>query len=238
MAFSSLLVVALLAAGCAERPLAATPLPDLVSTEPAQPIRISVAEPIVVAGERMAWNVSWRGLEVGRVQHAVGNERRRAVTVTSEFVTRGMAARIAPMRHELTTLLDGNSGLPLGGIDILSADGVSKRAEYTNERFRSDEVHTFHSALATLRAWVKPRANPGYVMVLHQRTLYRVDVATPTVEAERLRVDARAVESEKRGNFVALTLWFSLDAAHVPVALEVDDDRGRVAAELIEREIL
>ncbi len=238
MARLSLHVVLLLAAGCAERPLAAHSLPELVSTAPARPTPISVAEPLLVAGERMAWNVSWRGLDVGRVQLAVGNERRRAVTVTSEFTTQGLAARMAPVRHELTTLIDGGTGLPLDGIDVLFTDGVSKRAEYTNERFRSDEVHTFHTALATLRAWAQPRAQPGYLMVLHQRDLYRVDVATPTVEQQRLRVDGRAAKLENDGKPMSFTLWLSLDAARIPLALEIDDGRGRVAAELIDRETL
>jgi hypothetical protein len=238
MARLSLLLLLFLAASCAEQSLAAQPLPELMSPEPGRLSPISVADPVLVNGERLAWDVSWRGLQVGRVQLAVGNERRRAVTVTSEFTTAGMAARMAPMRHQLTTLVDGNTGLPLDGIDILVTDGVSKRAEYTNERFRSDEVHTFHSALAVLRAWAKPNAKAGYVMVLHQRDLYRVDVASPTVEDQRLRVDGSAAESENSGKPIAITLWFSLDAARVPLALEVEDGRGRVAAELIERETL
>jgi len=191
------------------------PLPALVADAPSRAESITVA-PLWIAGEQLTWDVSWRGLSVGRAHLTTGQVRpaapsQVAVSVRSRLTTHGIAAKVSNIHHELATIA----------------------ARELRER---DHVHSIHSALATVRAWVA-RGRSGYLVMRYQRAVYRLDVARPVRVASQLRVDCRLtrVRANADARPLAIALLLSDDAAFVPMSVEVTGHRGRVTATLIER---
>lgn len=201
-------------AACAERPLPVQPLPTLVSEAPRRVEAIASA-PLWLGGEQLSWDVSWRGVSVGRAHLATGDAHRDAPsramrTVRSRFRTHGLAARMSTLRHDLAT----REGDPV---------------------LRRDRVHTLHSAIATLRAWATPERPAAYLIVRFDDVSYRLDVARPMRDSSHLRVDCRLTPRGERAGAFALSMWLTDDALRVPARVEIEDRRGRVTAQLIER---
>jgi len=152
-------------------------------------------------GETMAFEVQLGGVLVGEAQLAVGElgevDGRRALVVKSRAATAGAAALVAKMVDEATTVIDVDTGRPIGVETFAdmrgkqttaSAKFTGSIAEVTYKRsdrpnpitfkidFKVDALHDAHSAMAQLRGW---KATPGTVRTVHVvggRRLWRVDV--------------------------------------------------------------
>jgi len=224
--------VALCSAGCREKPLRVAPLPPLAPPVTAPDEPLPIRESLVIPGERLTWVVRWRGMPIGRAEHAVAvgpvSPRARRIAVRSRFRTAGVARRLSPLVYDLTA-----------EVALPGADGHTSR----------DLVHNIHEALAALRGWARAGAPPAVLIVKHQGLRFRVDVASPTLEdldetdgKRALRVDCRAIRSDRSADPswtpTYITLWLSTDAARVPLRIDVEDDGFRAHAQLIEREIV
>jgi len=203
--------------GCAEQPLPAQPLPPLVRDAPRERAPISVDEPLVIPGERLAWDVAWRGLSVGTLQLATNAQADGApgappaVAMRSELRLHGFAARVAPVHHDLTTTV--------------------ARAAVRGERARD-----VHGAVAILRAWSRSPVPPGYLMVRFRGARYRVDVNSPRAESGSIRVDGRVVRvGERQEVALSFTMWLSAEPSRIPQRLEAEHDGDHIVAELIDR---
>jgi len=204
-------------AGCAEKPLPAQPLPPLVRDAPRERAPIAVDEPLLIPGERLAWDVAWRGLSVGTLQLAT-NARADgapgappAVVMRSELRLHGLAARVASVHHDLTTTVE--------------------RAAVRGERARD-----VHDAVAILRAWSRSPAAPAYLMVQFRGARYRVDVNSPRDESGSIRVEGRVVRvGDRQEVALSFTLWMSAEPARVPQRIEAEHDGDHIVAELIDR---
>jgi hypothetical protein len=230
LAIGATIAVALAATGCGDKPPPTAPLPPLVTHQAAQSGSFPPSDLLVIAGERLTWQVRWRGVTVGRAEHAVSpsgaTSANAAVAVRSRFRTAGLARKMNPLSHDLLAA-------------VTPHPAPSPR----------DLVHNLHAALAALRGWARPDAAPGEFLVEHEGRRYRVEVASPRLEELRhagalraaIRVDLRATRTGSDSNPgyspTYITLWLSTDAEHVPLRIDAEDDGFRAHAVLIEREV-
>jgi hypothetical protein len=249
-------VLLLLACACAERPLPRAPLPELAAAEPRAAHAFDRTFDLR-PGERLTWQLRWRGLVAGQLvvatraaQPPAGQPRQ--LSVTSHLRTDGVAARLIAIDHRLTTAIDAAAGRPIESRErYRDGDGV----RVTTVRFgargvridglaplrvAAGPVHSLHSALAALRGWVRPNAPPGSFYVVHGRTLYRVAVSAPVRERaygdrpEQLRVVCEAREVGEPGDTISITLSFAASPRHLPVRIELASDGQRATAELVD----
>jgi hypothetical protein len=189
----------------------------------------------------MTWNVMAKGFTIGRAELFV-DERE----VRSRFATSKLVSTFARVRHELVTVLDRGSAR--SATEVVEVDGETShnQVQFAGSRYSTAERvgtvpdgnlgHTLHSALGTIRAWAHPDAHAGFLYVVHDGDVYRIDVARPFVEELRgtkaLRVDCRL-----RGDVqVSVTIWFRASDDRTPLRLEVGGDDVSLTAELLETE--
>jgi hypothetical protein len=233
----ALLLLSLLAA--CEPGLPRKPLPELMRQAPLT--AVSVPMLMLVPGEQWVWNVHAKGFTIGRAELTVEDGR-----VTSRFETGKFVSAFARVRHELTTIVDQTGARSAS--EILDVDGESSRntVELQGSRYRAgDKVgtipdgnlgHTLHSALGVIRAWATPDARAGFLYVVHDGEVFRIDLARPLVEDMRgtrtLRIDARI-----RGEIqVSVTIWLRASDDRTPIRLEIGADDVHLTAELLETE--
>lgn len=217
------------------------PLPELVMpTPPAAPI--AARELLLVPGERMIWDVHWKGLTVGRIELAV-----EADAVHSRFRTGAIVGTVTAIEHELATQLDRVGARPASQRELLAIDGASRTidAVFDGAGYRIEgqapqtvkrgQVHTLHSALGALRAWARPGARPGFLTVLLAGQPVRLEVGEPVAEQladrEALRIDGRATGGELAAG---VTLWLRAGDDRTPLRIELASEDARVTAELLE----
>lgn len=222
------------------------PLPELVTPgAPAAPI--AVRELLLVPGERMIWDVHWKGLTVGKIELDVDGD-----AVHSRFRTGAVVSTVASIDHELATDLDRPGARAASQHEVLAVDGETRTidavfdgagyriAGQPQQAVRRGGAHTLHSALGALRAWARPGAAPGFLTVLIAGEPVRLEVAEPVPEAlgERaaLRIDGRAIGGRALGGAAAITvkLWLRASEDRTPLRIEIAADETRVSAELLE----
>ncbi|CAN5738623.1 hypothetical protein BH11MYX3_BH11MYX3_32450 [soil metagenome] len=233
-----LLVVLTVISACGARSRFRPPvLPELVMTvRPSAPIVAS--ELRLIPGERMIWDVQAKGFSVARAELVVGDS-----DVTSRVETGVLASTVTSLRHELVTTLDrervrthrAHETLVLEGkTTIIDAVFDDKSYLISGEALTSvPGVHTIHSALGLLRAWVAPDARAGVLPILVAGQLYRLEVAQPTLTelsgTSTYRIDCHI------GSLGAVTLWLATTEDHAPTRIEITTADGKLTAELIER---
>lgn len=190
-----------------------------------------------VAGEAMEYQVSLRGVTVGRVQVAVGQPGwvagHRAIIVRSRGASAGFLSLVSNLRWELTTTLDLATGLPLHEIEEswLQAAGEPEH-DRTDHDWHGAE-YNLHAAAGALRAWHSQLgARIAFEVQIDQGDLEVElwDAAreyVPAVHQPAVRYDGIAREKYH------FSLWISDDAARVPLLLRTDTKWGAVAVELV-----
>ncbi len=233
----SLLLLFLLAA--CEPALPKKALPDLVRQQPLS--AISVRSLGFVPGEQMTWNVTAKGFTIGRAELAVGEHE-----IHSRFETGRLASAFARVRHELTTVVDQTGAR--AATEILEVDGETSRnsVEFRGARFLAGPKvgtipdgnvgHTLHSALGVIRAWAAPDAKAGFLYIVHDGAIYRLDLAQPFVEDLRGRPTLKIAARIKGEVSASITIWLSASDDHVPLRLEIGAEDVHLTAELLETE--
>lgn len=212
-------------------------LPELVAVvRPTAPL--TAPELLLVPGERMIWDVQAKGFSIARAELTVGDQQ-----VTSRVETGVLASTVTSLRHELSTMVDlehvrtstAHETLVIEGKTTV-IDAVFDDKGYMIEgrqHVARPGVHTIHSALGLLRAWVAPDAHAGVLPILVAGQLYWLEVATPTLTelsgTSMYRVDGRLP------GLGSVSLWFSVTDEHVPSRIEVTTSDGKLTAELVER---
>jgi hypothetical protein len=236
--------VALLAACGRPLPFPQKPLPELVSaTMPAMPLVIPTLQ--LVPGEALIWSVHWKGITVGRAELAVSEH-----DVRSRFTTDTLVSTVVSIQYELATVLDRTAERAASATEKLVMNGETKETAETFDGAsyaidgRSFAVpggnpgQTLHSALGALRAWAQPKAQPGFLFIVHAGQLYRVDVTRPVAEelagTRTLRVECRVHPASDKLEPFAVTLWFTADPQRTPIRIEITNTEAKVTAELID----
>jgi len=212
------------------------PLPELVAT--VRPIAPLVASDLrMIGGERLIWDVQAKGFSIARAELTVGDDE-----VTSRVETNALASTVTSIRHELATTLDREHIRTRTMRETLVLDGKTTITDalFDSKGYLVDGkvivapgVQTIHSALGMLRDWVAPDAHAGLLSILVGGSVYRLEVAQPTLtelkSESAYKVDCRLV------GLGSVTLWFSTTDEHVPVRIEISTADGKLTAELIER---
>lgn len=239
-----LVAVTLLAACGRSLAFPVKPLPELVSAVmPAAAIPITALA--LPPGESLIWSVHWKGLTVGRVELAVSEGN-----VRSRFTTDALVGTVVTIQDELETVLDRRAARPISASEKLVINGETKQVAATFDGAsyaidgRSFAVpggnlgQTLHTALGALRAWAAPDARPGFLFIVHQGQLYRVDVMRPVAEelqgTKALRVDCRVHPGDDKLEPFAVTAWLSADPARTPIRIEVTNAEAHITAQLID----
>ena len=213
--------IVLVLASCGEPKLVMMPLPPLAEPQPRTPLaELAVAEVGFAPGEHFIWDVQARGFSIGRVELVAGEHE-----IDSHFHTGALASAVASVGHDLVTLIDRASGRPQSSTERVDIAG--KLRQFTT-RFAGTTAHSFHTALGAIRGWAHPGARAGFLRVVHADQMFRIELAPPIEQHALLRIDGHVVGPDVD---LALTIW--LDAAHVPIRIEVRDGNSRITAELI-----
>jgi hypothetical protein len=238
----SLLGLAACGRGPGVSPSLIRPLPELVMpSSPAAPI--TVRELLLVPQEKMIWEVHWKGLTVGRVELAV-----EADLVHSRFHTGAIVSTVTSIQHELATVLDRPGARAASQREALTIDGAARTidAAFDGAGYRIEgqpppaapppgPVHTLHSALGALRAWARPGARPGFLIVLLAGEPIRLEVGEPVAEQLQdraaLRIDARTLVGASPAT---VTIWLRAGEDRTPLRIELASDDARVTAELLD----
>lgn len=214
-------------------------LPELVRVSPLTSIRVPMA--MMVPGEAMTWNVSAKGFSIGRAELMVDEHE-----VRSRFETGKLVSAFARVRHELSTVIDRGSAR--SATEVIELDGETSRnsVQFLGSRYSTEAKvgtvpdgnvgHTLHSALGVIRAWAHPDARAGFLYIIHDGDVYRIDIAQPFVEdlhgIKTLRIDCRL-----RGEIDAsVSIWLRASDDRTPLRLEIGAEGAQVTAELLETE--
>ena len=231
-----LLLGACNAASSSFRPIA---LPELVAAHPADRA-ITARELLLIPAEHLIWEVHLHGMTVGRVELEVNDTE-----VHSRFQTDTLASAVMSVHHELATVLDREHARPRSSSETFSVggetnhyDAVFDGASYTLDG-RAFSVpagnigQTLHTTLGLLRSWAAPDAMPGYVLVVEDGVLYRLDVARPTVEeiqgTNALRIDGRIAAKQP----ITFVMWVAATPDRKPLRFEIINDDLHVVADLV-----
>jgi hypothetical protein len=217
------------------------PLPELVMPEsPAAPI--AVRELLLVPQEKLIWDVHWKGLTIGRVELAVEGD-----LVHSRFRTGVVVSTVTSIDHELATVLDRAGARAASQHEALAIDGTARTidAVFDGAGYRIEgqpprttqrgSAHTLHSALGALRAWARPGAKPGFLIVLLAGEPVRLEVAEPVPEQLQdraaLRIDGRAIGGATPAAF---KIWLRAGEDRTPLRIEIAIEDSHVTAELLD----
>jgi hypothetical protein len=228
-----------LAVGCEAR-LPPAVLPPLV--KPQAPTAIRVPEMMIVPGETFAWNVNAKGFTIGKAEWFVGEHE-----IQTRFATNRLASTFAKVRHELATVV-GSEGAR-SATDLVELDGTTTRVQtiFSRDKFTLAGVessggvipggnfgHTLHTALATIRAWARPDARPGFLYVLHAGDMFRLDFRQPFVEEfhgiKTMRIECRAQLADGPVN---VTIWLKASDDRTPIRFEISSGPVSLTAELL-----
>jgi hypothetical protein len=214
-------IVTLLLAACSEPKLVMKPLPPLMEPQARVASKEIVVNDIGLdPGEHWIWDVQVKGFSIGRIELDVGSEE-----ILSRFRTSALASAFANIEHDLQTIVDRTSTRPQVSSERLEERGKLRQF---NTQFAGTTAHSFHTALGAIRAWARPDAAPGFLLVVHADQVFRLELERPIAQAEQLRVDGHVIGPEVD---LSLSIWF--DAEHAPARIEVRDGDDRVTAELI-----
>ena len=198
------------------------PLPPLVAAKaPEKPI--APHELLLVPGEHMIYEVHLHGITVGRVELTVGDTE-----VTSHFQTDSLAAALATVHHDLSTVIDRGNARAVIGSEQLVIGSETKHFDLDGKNGQ-----TLHTAIGLMRAWVATDAAPGFVTVQELGHVYRVAFKRPLVEevdgTKLFRVDA-AINTKTP---TTIQIWFATTPDHKPMKFEIANEDFHVVANLI-----
>jgi hypothetical protein len=144
-------------------------------------------------------------------------------------------------------VLDRTGARPVSQHEALTIDGSARTIDATfdgagyriegqlAQTVKKGQVHTLHSALGALRAWVRPGARPGFLVVLFAGEPLRLEVGEPVAEQLQdratLRVDGRALGGASPAT---VAIWFRAGEDHTPLRIELASDDERLTAELLD----
>ncbi len=226
-----------------EPSLAKRPLPELVRQAPLSAIQVPML--MLMPGEQWTWTIHAKGFTIARADLAV-EEHDGQTTVHSRLETGKLVSSFARVRHELATIVDRAGAR--AATELLEVDGETSQTsvEFRGSRYLAGDKagtipdgnvgHTLHSALGVIRAWAAPDARAGFLYVVHDGGVYRLDVARPFVEdmhgKPTLRIDCR-IRGEVQ---VSVTIWISASEDRTPLRFEIGADDVHLTAELLETE--
>ncbi|MEO9182952.1 MAG: hypothetical protein ABI467_05660 [Kofleriaceae bacterium] len=197
-------------------------LPPLVAATPVDH-PIAPHELLLVPGEHLIYEVHVHGITVGRLEMSIGETE-----VESHFQTDNIAAALATVHHDLTTVLDrGNARATIGSEQLVVGDDA--------KHFDLDGKNgqTVHTALGLLRAWVATDATPGFLTVQELGHTYRMTVKRPLVEdldgAKTFHVET----SVNTKTPTTIQIWFATSPDRKPLQFEIVNDDLHVMANLI-----
>jgi hypothetical protein len=221
-ALPSSLFFSLFVIGCSGPSFTPAALPQLAAVDATKPQLLHVPKLLLEPGEHFAFNVRLHGIEIGRAELDV-----TATQAASKFKTNDVAGAFATVQDEATTTLDRVGARAAASTEVLIVDGDTKTFDHGNG---GQSVHT---ALGVIRAWAKPGAAPGFLMIDAAGKSWRLDLSRPTVEdlqgTHALRVDGR-VRSEKP---IAFVMWLAASDDRTPLRIELSNDDVRVVADLV-----
>src|SRR5947208_10435989 len=114
----------------------------------------------VVPGESMEFEVSLRGIKVGRVQTAIGwpgtLDGHRAVIIRSRGKTEGLLALIGDITWELTSTIDLDSGQAVTSIEEAWVEFAGEK--HHERQPARDGERDIHATVGAVRGW---HSNPG-----------------------------------------------------------------------------
>jgi hypothetical protein len=217
------------------------PLPELVMPQPPA-TAIAVRALLLVPQEQMIWDVHWKGLTIGRIELTVDEG-----SVHSRFRTGAVVGTVTSIQHELDTVIDRTGARAAAQHEQLTVDGDARTidAVFDGAGYRIEgqppqavkhgRVHTVHSALGALRAWARPGAKPGFLIVLFAGEPLRLEVGEPVPEQLQdraaLRIDGRVVGGASPA---AVTIWLRAGEDRTPLRIELASEDSRVTAELLD----
>lgn len=195
-----------------------------------------------VPGEGMEFEVSLRGITVGRVLVAVGQpgmvQGRRAIIIRTKGSSTGLVAMAADVTYELSTTLDLDRGIPIESSEEGTVVVAGKRHHHKKQRtWVDDDRHDFHSAVGVVRAWPVELGEDLSLEIKQDGML--LDATFHPVRREAIsnhvmpamRYDGTA----KHGRF-KFSLWISDDLARVPLRLIAESKLGTIRVELVNYE--
>jgi hypothetical protein len=245
-------------------PAAARPMATATATEePAvevTPVRLAPAQPFLVAGENMSFELSYGGILTGRAVLAVGQpgqvDGRTVLLVRSMFETAGAAKMVTAIRDIIDTRLDWHTGAPLehrgeaaGGpkraLAVTRFDGQNTIIDYelAGKKMRTlnvtlppgETMHDLHSALGALRAWEPAPGEAAYFYSVSGRRVWRTELAFRGSEALRtamgLRTALRFQGSSVRLNHRSLDVDTKKPARQLE--LWISDDAQRMPLRVV-----
>jgi hypothetical protein len=238
-------LVLLLVAGCAlGAPPPAAPRPPTTTVVTPSPPVVELVRARVVPGERLAYDVTFRGIDVGRLDLTIGapglHDGRAAVVVQTRAVGTGVVELISDYVGELTSTIDLEDGvsLALRTEEWFSILGEPHYFTYARTYPRDEHHLETHAAFAAIRAW---SSRPG------DRAKVTVDVAGEGIEVSLLdtgrviypRTGTPAVRYTGSftcgcGDTVHFSLWISDDVARAPLRIHARTPWGTARADLVD----
>jgi hypothetical protein len=203
---------------------------------PAPPAVVPLGTPHGIPGESMVYELTFRGMPVGRVRVAVGQpgwvNGRPSIIVKSHGETDGVAAMIGELDWQLETTIDLERGIPLLTIEDAV---ITFRGETEKEHQRStDAIHSIHSAASVIRGW---RSAPNQQATFEMR-IADAELSIQIHEAAREFLDSAGKPAVRYDGIVrrkySYQLWISDDAARVPLRLQTATKWGDVSIDLVE----
>lgn len=198
----------LLHASACEPPLPPRALPQLVAADGNRG-----ADPSGYwrAGERMVWQVRWRGMAIGHADLVVGREPIATRKIVSRFVPAAFARSVqAPIVHEGTALSHG-------------------------------KFHSLQSVMGWLRSWSVHGRGRAQLLLRHGGHQYKVNVAEPVAEPgpdALVRIRARATRAYgAEREEIDVHVWITVDASRSLRRIVVERDGQRILATLASHEL-
>jgi hypothetical protein len=220
-------VVLLLATACTSSPSfrPATLPPLAVATPPTK--LISAKQLLLNAGEHFSYEVHLHGVTIGRLDLEVTD-----VEVVSKFKTDSLASAFAMVEDDSVTTLDRTGARAAGSTETLVV-GSDAKTFTQDSSAAGNPGQTALTALGLLRAWAKPDATAGFLLVYAAGKVWRLDLSRPTTSDLQgtavLRIDGR-VRAEKP---IAFVLWLSASDDRTPLRIELSNDEFHVVADLV-----
>lgn len=222
-----------LATGCARGFAAPAPAVGPVEAPPKK-------APVGVPGEGIVYNVSLRGVGVGRVQVAVGEpgfvDGRPAIIVRTRAASSGLAALIGDISYDLTTTLDTETGEALEETESWDVKFAGEHEHDSHHRTLARDGsldRNVHAVVAQLRAW-RSKLGESREEELRLGDIYLslalADSGHELLASANLPA-ARYMGSAQHGHY-PLTMWLSDDEARVPLRLVAGSKLGEICVEL------
>lgn len=226
------LALVVLCAGCAANAAGAVRT-DVVVKSDARVVTTTQAVP----GEVMEYEVTLRGITVGRVQVAVGEpgeiDGRRAIIVKSGGASAGVVALLGELTWEMTTTIDLETGYALEEVETFSAvvAGTKKSDDTTHAWSHDDARHNLHSASAALRGWhsqIGERISLDVYVGGSTLDVWLDDVAREAVgDTPAVRYVGRALDT------FDVSIWISDDEDRVPLRVTTETKFGDIGVALV-----